>query len=90
MIVEWLVSVGTGVVAWVVGLIPGWEVPSWLTNADDLLNSIWQLGDGLEPFVDWNLAATVGGACLLLWPICLAIVGVRALISHIPFVGGKG
>lgn len=90
MIVEWLVQLATSMGAWFVGLFPDWEVPEWFTDADGYVAGLFGFFDGLSPFIDW---AFIGAICMVpmaVWLIGLTVKGVRVLIAHVPFFGGKG
>lgn len=90
MIIEWLSQVGASIWAWVAGLFPDWTLPSELTDPNGLLGSVFALGTGLGPFVDWGFVTAVGAIPLAFWALMLSIKAIRALISHIPLFGGKG
>lgn len=90
MITEWLVGVGAGFGEWVASLFPEIEVPDWLENADDFVNGIFAYGDGLGAWVDWGLVTAIAAVPLGTWVLLLAVRGARVVISHLPFIGGRG
>lgn len=80
----------SSVITWIVGLFPDWEPPGWLINADDMVQQVFGFFDGLSPWVDW---AFIGTICLIpfgVWAAVLLFKGVRVIVSHVPFFGGRG
>lgn len=90
MITEWLIKVGTGLWAFIAGLFPDWVAPPEMLEADGLINQLFGFGQGLEPYANWPLLATLGAIPLAVWVIGISIRAVRLLLSHVPFVGGNG
>lgn len=90
MITEWLISVGSGFGQWVASLFPVLELPEQLVDLDDTVNTILSYGEGMGAFVDWTAIGIIAGIPLAVWALGLVVKGVRVLIGHIPFIGGKG
>lgn len=90
MIVEWIVSVGSGFASWVASLFPVLELPEWFTGVDELVNDVFGYGDGLGAWIDWPIVVPILVAPLAIWALALGVRAARALIAHIPFLGGKG
>ena len=90
MITEWIVQLATGFAAWLVGLMPDWEAPAELSDADGMLSSILELGAGLGPWVDWAFVGVVALIPLALWAGGLIWKLIRTVASHIPGFGGSG
>lgn len=90
MILEWLMRVGTGFASWVVSLFPSIDMPDAIVNLDSSIEDVLQLGAGAGVFIDWTYIGIVAGVPLAIWALGLLVKAIRALLAHIPFVGGKG
>lgn len=90
MITEWLVKVGAGFVDWIVSLFPTLALPDGLVHLDDSVNGILAMGDGLGAFFDWTALGLLAAIPLTVWVAGLLLKGTRALLAHIPLIGGKG
>lgn len=90
MITEWLITVGTMIAQWVADLFPDWEAADQLAGVDDQINGLLAMGTGVGAFVDWTYIGIVVGIPLSLWVIGMTVAGTRVLLSHVPFIGGKG
>lgn len=90
MIIEWLMRVGTGFASWVVSIFPTLDLPEGIVNLDDHITSVLALGAGTGVFIDWTYIGFVAAIPLSVWALGLLVKAVRALVAHIPFVGGKG
>jgi hypothetical protein len=89
MIVEWIVSVAMTVWDWLATLVPDFTAPAALTGLSSSLGSIFALGQGMAPFVDWSAVGVMAAIPLGLWVVTIAWAGLRMLVSHIPFIGGR-
>lgn len=90
MITEWLIGVGAAFGTWIAGLFPELDMPEQLVNLDDTVNTIFGWGDGLGAFVQWEVIGVLAAIPLLVWTGGLIVKGIRVLVAHIPFIGGKG
>lgn len=90
MIVEWLISVGSGIGTWVASLFPELDIPSGIVNLDDNLSALIAMGAGLGVWVDWTYIGFVAAIPLVIFTGGLLIKALRSLIAHLPFIGGKG
>lgn len=91
MIVEWLIGVGGTIGSWIAGLFPPLDLPPELVNVDDTITALIQdYGEGMGAFADWGYVALVLAIPLVVWVAGLTIKGIRVLVGHVPFVGGKG
>lgn len=90
MIVEFLVAVGAGFAGWVGSLFPTLELPDALVNVDQGFNTVMAYGTGLGAFIDFQLVGVIAGIPIAVWIAGLTIRGARVLISHLPFIGGRG
>ena len=75
-IIEWLVKVATGLWAFLAGLFPDWVAPPELSQADGMIAQLAAYGQGLEPFANWSLLATL--AMALSWGVWLAVFDLPA------------
>lgn len=90
MITEWLIAVGSGFAKFIVTLFPTLSLPSGLVNVDDSVRGVIEMAAGTGVFVDWTYIGLVAGIPLAIWAGGLLLKGTRALIAHLPFVGGRG
>lgn len=89
MIIEFLATVGTAISTWVMSILPQFQPPEWFDGVGDKINELFTHASGLNPFVDWQFVQTIALVPIGLWAVGYAFRGIRMLISHIPFVGGK-
>lgn len=90
MITELFVNMAVGVAIWFNQLIPPTVLPEWFVNADNYINGIFAYGDGLGAWIEWSAVVPIMLAPVGFWVLGLSIRGIRVLISHLPFVGGRG
>lgn len=90
MIVEWLIYISTGFAEWVGGLFPTLDIPGELVNLDDSVNGLFLYGEGMGAFVPWGVVGSLAAIPLLIWVGGLTIKALRAMLAHIPFIGGRG
>ncbi|MHA3724598.1 hypothetical protein ACXR2T_12040 [Leucobacter sp. HY1910] len=90
MILEWLIEMAVGLWKFLAGLFPDWTLPPELASADGMLGQLFAFGQGLEPWANWPLLATLGAIPPAVWIIGVMIKAVRLLIGHVPFIGGNG
>lgn len=83
-------QVSAGFLGWLASLFPEYEAPDWLTNPSGAFATLYQTIDGLGYWVDFvALGAIVGTVCTL-YAVAFGIKLVRAIIAHVPAVGGAG
>jgi hypothetical protein len=76
---------------WFASLFPeDWEVPEFLVGIDGMINDVLDNTSGIGAWVDLPYILVVVGAVVLLWTIAFLIKVARALIAHLPLIGGKG
>ena len=90
MILEFLLSLVTIPVTYLGSLMPKFEVPSWVKAFDDQVNSFLSGLGGMGVWVPWSLLITVVGVVLVVWAASLSVQVVRALVAHVPMIGGRG
>jgi hypothetical protein len=91
VITEWFINLGGGVVTWFLSLLPGSStLPDGVIQAGDGLSSFGALVGSMAVWVNWGaLFAAVTFA--LSWWVAMSVVRIfRAVIGHIPLVGGNG
>lgn len=89
MITEWLLSIGAGFVNWIMGLFP----PLDATAAEAAATTIAPLGTlvgSLGVWVNWAALAFQVTTIMGIYFTMLAIRVLRALVGHIPLIGGNG
>lgn len=90
MFIEWLAQVGAAIGEWFAGLIPPLDIPDELVHLDEAINSIFEYGNGLGAWIDLQLCAAILAIPLVVWVVGLSVRAIRAIIAHIPFIGGGG
>lgn len=90
MIAEFFASLGMDIAIWVTTLFPEWEIPSWVTDSRGQLVGMIEAHNGLGVWVDWVVLGLCITATATTYGVVLVIKLVRAVIGHIPQVGGKG
>lgn len=90
MIVQFLLSLGSSLVAWIGELMPEAELPTDVADPGDWLVSILSMGQGLGTFVDWTFL----GICIALtsgvWVTSMTVKMFRSGVTHLPWFGGRG
>ncbi len=89
MIVDWLITVGSGAGQWLLLLIPSLPLDALLSGTAllaDLATTVASLG----VWVDWFALAAQVTLVMGLYFTFLALRILRALLGHIPLVGGNG
>ena len=93
MIVDAIVGVLTSVITFLLGLLPSWSAPSWLTGSgpDTLAGLSGQLGSWLSGWDAWIPWTWVAAGVAAMFAVALVTVAVRvamwainAIISVIP------
>jgi hypothetical protein len=90
MITEYLIGLAVTVGQFFLDLIPDWEVPEFILTFDTQLNSAVALGSGMSVWVPWTLVIACTTIALGSWVIGLSVKAVRALLGHLPQIGGNG
>lgn len=89
MIVDWLVEVGSGAAQWLLLLIPSLPLDA-LTSGATVLADLATTVSSLGVWVDWFALSAQVALVLGLYFTFLALRILRALLGHIPFIGGNG
>lgn len=89
MITEWLFGIGSGFVSWVVDLMPQLDADV-VGGASNTIAPLGALVGSMGVWVNWAAMAAQVALVGSLWFTFLAVRVVRALIGHIPLVGGNG
>lgn len=90
MIVEWLLDWTTGVVRFILGFLPDWDMPAELSNPGGMLETIMVNAAGVGVWLDWRALITLALIPFGVWVIGLVWKGFRTAFSHFPFIGGSG
>lgn len=90
MISEAFINFALGIATWAVGLIPDWELPAELLDADGMISDLFAFGAGLGPWVDWGFVLGLAAIPLGVWVIGLTWKAIRTILSHFPQFGGSG
>lgn len=90
MIINWIIDVALGFVAWLGSLFPVWDIPPALAAPGTLVNMIMGSFVGLGSWVDWVVLGAVAAAVVGTWLVMFGVKLVMKLVSFLPFVGGSG
>jgi hypothetical protein len=91
VIVQWFIQLAQGFASWVVSLFPVLDLPDGLVNVDSTINDLFSTwGAGMAPLADWPFVTACVAIPLAVWGSGLLVRAIRALIAHLPYVGGKG
>jgi hypothetical protein len=89
VITEFLLSAGAGFAGWILQLLP--SVPDGaLIDAEGNVAGLASLVSSMSVWVNWAGLAAQITFVLGLYFTFLAIRIVRAIIGHVPFIGGNG
>lgn len=89
MIVEWIITLAGGFVNWIVDLLPELSTEA-VTTASTTIAPLGTLVGSMGVWVNWvGVAAQVALVGSLYFTFLAARI-LRALIGHIPLVGGNG
>lgn len=89
MIIEFIMQAAYNVATWFIGLFPVWE-PNQVANAAGQVQGLAQVVGGMSPWVNWLALAGQVVFVLGLYFAFLSLRILRALIGHVPLVGGNG
>ena len=89
MITDWLLDVAVNIVTWFLGLIPPLDLDPSLTSGE-AFQVLADLVEGFGVWVSWPVLVVCVGAVAGTWVIGVGAKGIRALIAHVPQVGGSG
>lgn len=90
MIINWIIDVALGFVAWLGSLFPVWDIPPALAAPGTLVNQVMGSFLGLGAWVDWGVLGAVAIAVVGTWLVMFGVKLVMKLVSYLPFVGGSG
>lgn len=90
MITEALLRAGASFASWILGLFPSWEPPAWATDTTGNLKNVLEWFTGLGVWVDWNALGICIGAVVGTYLVGFLIKLTRAVVAHIPMIGGAG
>lgn len=89
MILDWLITIGAGAAQWLLLLLPSLPLDA-LMNGSAILADLGGTVASLGVWVDWFALAAQVTLVLGLYFTFLGLRILRALLGHIPFVGGNG
>lgn len=89
MISAWFISIATNVFVWALSLTGGIKIDS-STLSWSWLGGLASLIASMSVWVPWWLIVTVTAFSLGVWLLTFTARIVRALIGHVPLVGGNG
>lgn len=90
MIINWIIDVALGFVAWLGSLFPPFELPPALAAPGSLVNQVMGSFVGLGAWVDWLVLGAVATAVVGTWVVMFGVKLIMKLVSFLPFVGGSG
>ncbi len=88
MIVEFFIGLWDTIASVVLGMFPTDPAPSFLVNADGVLNQILVSVQGMGAWLDVPFAVVVTTTVVGFWLFGVAVKIVRWLIGLIPTMGG--
>lgn len=89
MIIEWVVQAGTTVMNWIIQLFPG--VPAQqIIDAQGNFTGLGSIVGSMSVWVNWLALGAQISVVMGLYFTFLALRIVRALIGHLPLIGGNG
>lgn len=89
---EWLISIGTGVAAWFVGLIPASAapVPADIAGLDGTVNAFLGGLSGMGGWVPWAFMIFCAGVSVAVWSVTTGTKFIAWIWGQIPVIGGAG
>lgn len=89
MIVEWIMSIGAAVAEWLITGLPAAEV-NWVISADNLLAPFFAGAFSLGAWLPWGTLQVVMPIVFSTYVLSLFARALRAVIGHLPMIGGNG
>jgi hypothetical protein len=90
VIVQWLMTIGSGFVSWLATLFPAVPMPSWLTASTGSVYSFMASASNIGVWVPWGALSVAVSFLIIVYGGALAFRLVLKLVSFLPFVGGNG
>lgn len=90
MILEFLVSLGAGSVAWIATLFPTVVLPEWVSTSSASVYGFLDSASGLGVWVPWAAISVVFGGLLTFYLVMFGVSVFFKAAKHIPLVGGGG
>ena len=91
MITDWFISLAAGMASFFISFIPGGNaVDQGIVHAGDGLTNIFALMGSLGTWVDWFSLSAAITAVMGLYFLTLVVRVIRAVIGHVPAIGGNG
>lgn len=89
MIIEWLVQAGSTLITWVIQLFP--QIPAQqIIDTQGNFTGLGSIVGSMSVWVNWVALAAQISFVLGLYFTFLTFRIVRALIGHVPMIGGNG
>lgn len=88
MVVDLLLKVVQGMVAWTLGLLPHLAVPDWLTQGIATFDSLLSGLSGTQGWLPWTALSLAIGLALAAAAVTVAIRGFRIVLSFLTLGGG--
>jgi hypothetical protein len=89
VIFEYFLGLVADIVNWLAANVFTWDGPQprnvW-GDIEGMVNNVASIG----VWIDWAAIFTAAALAIGVWLACLGIKALRALIAHIPQVGGAG
>jgi hypothetical protein len=89
VIVEWLLQFGTGLGQWFLLLLPSFPADT-LASGALVLADLGRMVASLGVWVDWFALAAQVTFVLGLYFTALSFRTLRAILGHVPIIGGNG
>lgn len=89
MIVEWLMSIGGGFAEWLASIVPA--IPNdFLAGMVGTAAVLGGFAGSLSVWVNWVLVGWLVVQVMTMYFVLFAVRIVRAVVGHIPLIGGNG
>lgn len=90
MIVEWLLDLADGFVAWFFRLFDGLDVPEWIAGPPAYVYDFFGTLHSLGVWVPWFVMSSVAAVVLTVYGVGFIVKIVKQVLAHVPVFGGAG
>lgn len=90
MIIDAIIAWALDIVIWIASLFQGFHMPLWLYSVMDMARNLLYTFANFGAWVDWLFLLACVGAVTAVYIAGFVFRLVRAILAHVPFVGGSG